>query len=349
MFRLTTFGESHGIAVGGVIDGCPAGLRLDFDFIRAEMKRRSPVYPGSTKRAEDDIVEFLSGIEKDITLGTPVAFIIRNAKQQAKDYADLSDVFRPSHADYTYFMKYGHSSAGGGRASGRETAARVAAGAMAKLLLKEHHVEIGAFVSQVGGSLSGAPLSDENLAYAKMSVLACPDKKMETSVAGLIEEAAKDGDTLGGTVSCRIKGVPVGLGEPVFDKLQSDLAKAMLSIGSAKAFEYGLGFQAASMQGSAYNDAMAAGEGKMIFLSNHDGGIQGGISNGEDIYFRVGFKPVPSIGKPQQTVCRTGEEREITIRGRHDACHVPRLVVVVESMAALVFADHLLRGKLSRL
>jgi len=178
VFRLTTFGESHGIAVGGIIDGCPAGLRLDFDFIQAEMNRRRPVYPGSTKRGEDDIVEFLSGTEKDITLGTPIAFIIRNSMQRNEDYKELSDVFRPSHADYTYFKKYGQSSAGGGRASGRETAARVAAGAIAKLLLNEHDVEIGAFVSQIGGSLSGAPLSDENLAYAKMSFLACPDRKL---------------------------------------------------------------------------------------------------------------------------------------------------------------------------
>lgn len=328
IFRLITFGESHGNAIGGVIDGCPAGLRIDSDFIQQELDRRKPFYPGSTPRMEPDRVEFLSGIHEGISLGTPIGFLVKNLAGNPSDYDGISNFYRPSHADYTYEKKYGTAGiSGGGRASGRETISRVVGGAIAKLILNAAKIEIRAFVSQIGH-------------------IAGPS---EQQIAALIDEAEKSGDTLGGTVSCRIKGTPVGLGEPVFDKLQADLSKAMLSIGSAKAFEYGLGFQASAMKGSEYNDQMSVKDGRIVFLTNHDGGIQGGISNGEEIYFRVGFKPVPSVHLSQSAVDRQGEVADIEIKGRHDTCHVPRLIVIVESMAALVLADHLLRNQASRI
>jgi chorismate synthase len=329
IFCLTTFGESHSQACGGIIDGCPAGLSVDFNFIQQELERRKPVYIGSTERKEPDVAEFLSGLRNGRTLGSPIAFLIRNVDIKTSDYQDINSSFRPSHADFTYFRKYGVMPAGGGRASGRETAARVVGGAIAKLFLKTSGIVLHAHVSQIGDTISNEEHDDRFTA--------------------LIEESAKNGDTLGGTVTCRIENVPAGLGEPVFDKLQADLAKAMLGIGSAKAFEYGFGFRAASMKGSEYNDQMTGKDGKVVFLSNHDGGIQGGISNGEEIFFRVGFKPVPSIKSKQSTVNIQGESTEIMVTGRHDSCHVPRLVVVVESMAALVIADHLLRYQKSRL
>jgi chorismate synthase len=345
LFRLTTFGESHGHALGGVIDGCPPGLTVDMDFIREELHRRNIDYQGSTARKEEDKVEFLSGILDGKSLGTPIGFTIRNLDGKSSDYNKISNLYRPSHADFTYFQKYGITAPGGGRASGRETAARVAGGAIAKLFLNTAGIEIRAFVSQIGDAISDAALSSEHLLFALNSPFGCPDKAFEDKVAGLIREAVRKGDTLGGTVSCIIKGIPAGIGEPVFDKLNACLAGAMLSIGTAKAFEYGLGFRATSMKGSEYNDQMSAKDGKVVFLTNHDGGIQGGISNGEDIYFRVGFKPVPSVKIPQSTIGRNLEPAEITIGGRHDACHVPRLVVVVEAMAALVVADHWLRAR----
>lgn len=349
-FRLTTFGESHGTAIGGVIDGCPAGLTLDNAFIRDELERRKPRYAGSTDRKEDDIVEFLSGIYDDKTIGSPIAFLVKNTSARPADYNKVKDVFRPSHADYTYKMKYGTGPGlGGSRASGRETVARVIGGAIAKLYLKKAGIRINAFVSQIGEIVNEKDINAADIENVAISSYGCPDRKMEIKIGELIRETAKRGDTLGGAVTCVIRGVPPGLGEPVFDKLQADLAKAQLSIGSAKAFEYGLGFRASGMTGSNYNDQMASGEGKIVFLSNHDGGIQGGISNGEDIMFRVGFKPVPSIKTRQSTVNLEGEPQEIAIGGRHDTCHVPRLVVVVEAMAALVLADHHLRNKNSRI
>ena len=349
LFRLTTFGESHGQATGGVIDGCPAGLSIDYDFIQRELNRRKPLYHGSTARQEADVAEFLSGIENGVTIGTPIGFLVRNNETRKSDYENIANLYRPSHADLTYTMKYGNTSAGGGRASGRETVARVIAGAIAKLILKSAGIEIHAFVSQVGNVVADSDLAGADLSFALQSPYGCPDTKMEQQVASLISEAELNGDTLGGAVTCRITGTPPGHGEPVFDKLQADLAKAMLSIGTAKAFEYGLGFQSASMKGSDYNDQLIVKEGKIRFLTNHDGGIQGGISNGEEILFRVGFKPVPSVKKPQSTANRQGETETISITGRHDTCHVPRLVVIVESMAALVLADHLLRNRSARL
>lgn len=328
VFRLITFGESHSPATGGVVEGCPAGVNIDISFINSEMNRRKPVYTGSTSRKENDEIEFLSGIKDEVTIGTPIGFVIRNADVKPVDYQNISDVFRPSHADFSYFKKYGQIITGGGRASGRETAARVVGGAIAKLFLKEYGIVIKAFVSQIGELLS--------------------DEDHFDVFESLINDAERRGDTLGGTVSCSITGVPAGLGEPVFDKLNADLAKAMMSIGSAKAFEYGLGFKASEMKGSVYNDQLTGKEGKVVFLTNHDGGIQGGISNGEEINFRVGFKPVPSVRMAQSSVDIDGNPAEISISGRHDTCHVPRLAVVVESMAALVLADHLLRNRSAR-
>ncbi|MCK9399992.1 MAG: chorismate synthase [Bacteroidales bacterium] len=345
LFRLTTFGESHGVAIGGVIDGCPAGISIDFEFIQQELNRRKPVYPGSTARKEPDLVEFLSGILNGKTLGTPIGFLVKNLAGQSSDYDDLSLLYRPSHADYTYEKKYGVPVCnGGGRASGRETVARVVAGAIAKLLLKGSNIEIRAFITQVGNIIADADINSAIMSGSLRSPLGFIDEHMEQRVVPLIAEAEKSGDTLGGIITCVIKGTPPGLGEPVFDKLQADLAKAMLSIGSAKAFEYGLGFRAALWRGSDYNDQLTGKDGKVTFLTNHDGGIQGGISNGEDIMFRIGFKPVPSVKMPQSTVNQRGEPAMIKIGGRHDTCHVPRLVVIVESMAALVLADHLLRN-----
>jgi len=345
LFRLTTFGESHGAAIGGVIDGCPSGLSIDLNFIRQELDRRKPVYPGSTARKEPDQVEFLSGILDGITLGTPIGFLVRNIEAKPGDYSEWPRLYRPSHADYTYDKKYrAPLSRGGGRASGRETVARVVAGAIAKLLLKKVNIEISAFISQVGDIIASEDIirtGGEGILHSPLGFI---DGQMEQNAVSLISEAEKTGDTLGGAITCLVKGTPPGLGEPVFDKLHADLAKAMLSIGSAKAFEYGLGFQAATWKGSDYNDQLTGKDGKVVFLTNHDGGIQGGISNGEDIIFRVGFKPVPSIKMPQQTANRSGNSSEISITGRHDTCHIPRLVVIVESMAAIVLADHLLRN-----
>jgi chorismate synthase len=349
LFRLTTYGESHGAAIGGVIDGCPAGISIDYDFIQQELDRRKPVYPGSTPRKETDHVEFLSGIQEGKTLGTPIGFLIRNLDAQNRDYEELTDIYRPSHADYTYDRKYGTSSCnGGGRASGRETVARVVAGSVAKLILKASNIDISAFISQLGRIVADPDPSNISLAGNLRSALGFFDEKMEKRALEHIAETRQSGDTIGGTIICLINWTPAGLGEPVFDKLQADLAKAMLSIGSCKAFEYGLGFSAASWKGSDYNDQMTGKDGKIIFLSNHDGGIQGGISNGEEIIFRVGFKPPPSLKIAQHTVNRQGEPAAIAISGRHDTCHVPRLVVIVESMAAIVLADHLLRNSASR-
>ncbi len=345
-FRFTSFGESHGPTVGGIIDGCPAGLQLDFAFIRDELKRRHPVYPGSTGRNEPDEIEWLSGLQDGVTLGTPVAFQVRNIDNRSQDYTDKEDYFRPSHADYTYHAKYGIvARQGGGRASGRETVARVIAGAVAKQYLRKFKVEVDGFVSQIGGLvLPDFPELLHSGSKDPSSQIKLTDPAKEPEILEMIDNAKNSGDTLGGAITCRILNIGAGLGEPVFDKLQADLAKAMLSIGSAKGFEYGLGFRSAFLPGSEYNDQMEFRDGKVRFLTNHDGGIQGGISNGEPIWFRVGFKPVPSLRQPQKVVNSSGETKTVTIKGRHDTCHIPRLVVVVEAMASLVIADHLLRS-----
>jgi chorismate synthase len=347
LFRLTSFGESHGAAIGGVIDGCPPGVALDMDFIQSELDRRRP---GQSKivsqRKEGDKVEVLSGVFEGTTTGAPIGFIIRNEDQKPKDYDHIKDVFRPSHADYTYQAKYGNRDhRGGGRSSARETAARVVAGAIAKIILKKQGISITAYVSQVGKISLGKSYQKLDLSKAESNIVRCPDGEKAGKMIGVIEAARKEGDTVGGAVSCVVKGVPAGLGEPVFDKLHADLGKAMLSINAVKGFEYGSGFEGIKMKGSEHNDLFFKNGKKIATRTNRSGGIQGGISNGEDIYFRVAFKPVATIMQKQITVNAAGEEVEMKGKGRHDPCVVPRAVPIVEAMAALVLADHLLRSK----
>ncbi|MDQ3192487.1 MAG: chorismate synthase [Bacteroidota bacterium] len=352
IFKLTSFGESHGEAIGGVIEGCPAGLKIDLEFIQSELNRRKP---GQSKivsqRKEDDQVEFLSGIFDGQTLGTPIGFIIKNKDARSKDYDKIKDIYRPSHADLTYDLKYGtRDYRGGGRSSARETAARVVAGAVASLLLKEKNININAFVSQVGSIKLEKFYTEYNLIEAENNIVRCPDADTANRMIHLIEETKKAGDTIGGVISCIIQNVPPGLGEPVFDKLHADLGKAMLNINAVKGFEYGSGFSAVSMKGSEHNDTFYMGEGEKIRTrTNNSGGIQGGISNGEDIYFNVAFKPVATIMKKQESVDSKGNSVEINPGGRHDPCVVPRAVPIVEAMAAIVIVDHLLRNQVSKL
>jgi len=352
LFRLTTFGESHGPAMGGIIDGCPAGLIIDNEFVQHELNRRRPGQSGYTSpRDESDSIEFLSGIFEGKSTGTPIAFIIRNTDQRSFDYDHVREAYRPSHADFTYDSKYGFRDyRGGGRSSARETLSRVAGGAIAKLLLKEVGITVKAYVQRIGEIDTAQDFSIEQLENIESSPVRCPDKAASDKMLTLINRLKAEGDTAGGVISCIIEGVPAGLGEPVFDKLQADLAKAVMSINTAKGFEYGDGFNAASMRGSEHNDIfIAAGAGKIETATNHSGGIQGGISNGADIRFRVAFKPIATIRQAQQTVNRIGESVEIEGKGRHDVCVVPRAVPIVEAMAALVIADHLLRNRSARL
>ena len=357
LFRLTSFGESHGEAIGGVIDGCPSGLKIDFNFIQKELERRKPGQSKIvTQRKEDDKVEFLSGIFEGKTTGTPIGFIIRNKDQKPKDYDHIKDAYRPSHADYTYDAKYGiRDHKGGGRASARETAVRVVGGAIAKLILKNAGIQIYAYTSQVGNIKLLKSPEHLDFSMTEKNAVRCPDKLIAETMIKKIEQVRKQGDTIGGIVSCIVKGVPVGLGEPVFDKLHADLGKAMLSINAVKGFEYGSGFEGVKMKGSEHNDSLIPQPSpkekgtNISFKSNHAGGILGGISNGENIYFRVAFKPVSTIMKKQMTVNSKGQEVEIMGKGRHDPCVLPRAVPVVEAMTALVLADHLLRNKTSKL
>lgn len=346
LFRITTYGESHGPAIGVVIDGCPAGLKVDYDLLSREMARRRPGQSAIvTQRKETDEVEILSGVFEDHTTGMPIHLMIRNEDAKSKDYSHLADTFRPSHADFTYHAKYGHRDyRGGGRSSARETAARVAAACFASMLLQRLGVSVKAFVSQVG-NIKIDPLSfaDVDTNAIDANAVRCPDPEVAAQMETLIREVRKEGDTIGGRVSCIIKGVPAGWGEPVFDKLQADLAKAMLSIQAVKGFEYGSGFDAITMRGSQHNDAFAGEHGKISTLTNYSGGIQGGISNGMPIYFNVAFKPVATIVAAQATVNTRGEETTVEGKGRHDACVVPRAVPIVEAMAALTLADHWLR------
>jgi len=357
LFTLTTFGESHGEALGGVIDGCPAGLTIDFDFIQSELDRRRPGQSHIvTQRKESDNVEFLSGVFEGKTMGTPIGFIIRNENQKPKDYEHTIDVYRPSHADYTYDAKYGaRDYRGGGRSSARETVSRVVAGAIAKLILKQVGITINAYTSQVGDIKLLKSYHELDLTKVETNVVRCPDELLADTMIQRIEQVRKAGDTIGGVISCIIKGTPVGLGEPVFDKLHADLGKAMLSINAVKGFEYGSGFEGVKMNGSQHNDSFLPfskehreGE-KLKTKTNHSGGIQGGISNGEDIYFRVAFKPVATIMQKQATVNSKGEAVEMQGKGRHDPCVLPRAVPIVEAMAALVLVDHLLRNKSVRM
>lgn len=351
LFKLSTFGESHGVAIGGILDGCPAGLELDEEFVQSELNRRKPGQSHiTTQRKEEDTIQFLSGIFQGKTTGHPIGFIIQNTNQKPNDYEHLKDVFRPSHADLTYQQKYGiRDYNGGGRSSARETACRIVGGAIAKLYLKQHHVSIQAYVSQVGSLKLNKSYHQLDLSLTEQSIIRCPDKEIAEQMISYIENIRKDGDTIGGIVSCVIKGAPVGLGEPVFDKLHAELGKAMLSINAVKGFEYGEGFNSVNFKGSEMNDKFCSLSGvegnKITTQTNHSGGIQGGISNGEDIYFNVAFKPVATIMQDQQTVNVNGNETIIKGKGRHDPCVLPRAVPIVESMAALVITDFLLRNK----
>ena len=351
IFRLTSFGESHGKAIGGIIDGCPAGLEIDMDFIQNELSRRRPGQSAiATSRNEEDKVEFLSGIFENKTTGTPIGFLIWNKDHKTEDYNQLKDAYRPSHADFTYQEKYGiRDYRGGGRASARETAARVVAGAIAKLLLRRIGIDIAAFVSQIGNIKLDKDYKGLDFQQIEKSTVRCPDKIVSGQMIELIEKMQKEGDTVGGIVQCVIEKVPVGLGEPVFDKLHADLAKAMLSINAVKGFEYGSGFKAAEMKGSGHNDIFENRDGRIATKTNWSGGIQGGISNGQDIYFNVAFKPVATLMQDQQTVNSKGEIVFIKGKGRHDVCVVPRAVPIVEAMAAMVLVDHWLRGRVSNL
>jgi chorismate synthase len=345
IFKLTTFGESHGTAIGGVIDGCPAGIPLDFEAIQHEMDRRKPGQSNIvTQRKEPDTVKFLSGIFEGITTGTPIGFVIENANQKSKDYTHIKDVFRPSHADFTYTEKYGQRDyRGGGRSSARETACRVVAGAIAKQFLNT--IEINAYTSSVGEIALNKSYKDLDLANAETNDVRCPDSEVAAQMISRIKAIRKEGDTIGGVISCVIKNVPVGLGEPVFDRLHAQLGKAMLSINAVKGFQYGSGFEGTHLKGSQHNDAFNAdGSTK----SNLSGGIQGGISNGMDIYFDVAFKPVATIMQAQDTIDKDGNEVEMHGKGRHDPCVVPRAVPIVEAMAALVIADFMLLNRLSK-
>ncbi len=345
LFRITTFGESHGKGIGVVIDGCPPGLDIDVAFLQKELARRKPGQSSIvTQRKEADKVEILSGVFQDKSTGTPITLLIRNQDARSKDYSHIADKFRPSHADFTYHKKYGiRDYRGGGRSSARETAARVAAGAIAKMILQKYGVSIQAYVSQVGGIVLNESYDTLDLSNTESNPVRCPDEVAAQQMIERIKEIRKDGDTIGGVVSCVIKGCPTGLGEPVFDRLHADLGKAMLSINACKGFEYGSGFSGVSMKGSEHNDPFIEKDGKVATASNYSGGIQGGISNGMDIYFRAAFKPVATIVHPQESINEAGEKVVVTGKGRHDPCVVPRAVPIVEAMAAIVLTDHLLR------
>lgn len=351
LFRLATFGESHGEAIGGIIDGCPAGFRLDLNAIQAELDRRKPGQSAiTTQRKETDEVQFLSGILDGVTLGTPIGFLLKNEDQKSKDYDKLADLFRPSHADFTYQEKFGIRDArGGGRSSARETASRVVAGAIAKQILASKGISIQSYVSQVGLVKLEKSYFDLDLDAIDSNVVRCPDPEIAAEMEIAIKEVRKAGDTIGGQIKCVVKGVPIGLGEPVFDRLNADLAKAMFSINAVKGFELGSGFGSSEMRGSDHNDPFVNADGVIRTKTNHSGGIQGGISNGEDIYFNVAFKPVATLILPQQTVNSNGEEIEFKGEGRHDPCVVPRAVPIVDAMTALVILDHFLLAKTNQL
>jgi chorismate synthase len=356
LFRLTTFGESHGVALGGIIDGCPAGLEIDLEFVKSELQRRKPGQSHiTTQRKEEDEVKFLSGIFEGKTTGHPIGFTIENTNQKSTDYEHIKDTFRPSHADFTYQEKYGiRDYRGGGRSSARETACRIVGGAIAKLYLKHLNVSIQAYVSQVGHIKLEKTYQELDLSKTEESIIRCPDAATAYKMVSYIEDIRKEGDTIGGIVSCVINGTPIGLGEPVFDKLHADLGKAMLSINAVKGFEYGEGFNSINFKGSELNDSFVSSSEvennkKITTSTNHSGGIQGGISNGQDIYFNVAFKPVATIMQDQQSVDKDGNELVVKGKGRHDPCVLPRAVPIIESMAALVIADFALRNRTSKL
>lgn len=351
IFRLTSFGESHGPAVGGVIDGFPAGIEIDEEFVQSELNRRRPGQSLlTTPRKENDRVEFLSGIFEGKSTGCPIGFIIRNQNQHSNDYDNIRNVFRPSHADYTYTQKYGlRDHAGGGRSSARETIARCVAGALAKLALKQLGVQIYAYTSQVGDIALSQDYKHYDPALIEQNNVRCPDPEIAARMAKKIEEVKAEGNTIGGIITGVIKGCPVGLGEPVFGKLHAALGQAMLSINAVKGFEYGQGFAGVSQTGKMQNDLFFNDNGRINTRTNNSGGIQGGISNGQNIYFRVAFKPVATLLMEQETVTVNGEDTVLKARGRHDACVLPRAVPIVESMAAMVILDYYLLNKTTRL
>ena len=347
LFTFTSFGESHGKGIGGIIDGCPAGILLDETFIQQELDRRKPGQSSiATPRKEDDKVEFLSGIFDGKTTGTPISFVIWNQNQHSKDYDHLKEIYRPSHADYTYQQKYGiRDHRGGGRSSARETAGRVVAGAVAKLVLKSMGVSINAYTSQVGPIAMSLSMDEVDLSKIETNIVRCPQTEVADKMIDYIHELKKDGDSTGGIISCIVKGVPLGWGEPIFDKLQARLAAAMLSINASHGFDYGKGFEGVAMKGSEMNDPFVKEGDKISTRTNNSGGIQGGISNGQDIYFRVLFKPVATISKKQDTLDIHSNEIELEARGRHDPCVLPRAVPVVEAMAAITLLDMYLSAK----
>lgn len=351
IFRLTSFGESHGPAIGGVIDGCPPGLTLNVDAISEQLRRRRPGQSKLTSpRKEEDELEILSGVFEGITLGTPIGFLVRNKDVRSSDYEALKDVYRPSHADFTYAARYGHRDyRGGGRSSARETLARVVAGSVAEQMLNLTGLQIVAWVSQIGSVVSTLDKLQWSRAEIDASPVRCPDLNASARMEAYLEQLISEGDTAGGIITCCISGVPAGWGEPVFDKLNADIGKAMLSINAVKGFSLGAGFKSVTMKGSEHNDPFVQLEGRTATLTNHSGGIQGGISNGETIVFEVAFKPVASIKKSQRTINNQGDEMELNIEGRHDPCVVPRAVPIVEAMAALVLADHALRTQAIKL
>ena len=351
LFTLTSFGESHGVAVGGVIDGMPAGVIVDMNFIQSELDRRKPGQSSIvTQRKESDKVEILSGVFEGVTTGTPIGFAVYNTNQKSGDYENLRNIYRPSHADYTYSQHYGvRDHRGGGRSSARETIARVVAGAFAKLALRELGVKITAYTSQVGTIELDRDYKKYDFSLIESNAVRCPDVDAAEKMAKLIEEVKSQGDTIGGVVTCVASGVPAGWGEPVFDKLHAKLGGAMLGINAVKGFEYGMGFSGVANRGSEMNDIFVSDNGKITTLTNNSGGIQGGISNGEDIYFRVAFKPVATLLKEIETVDVEGNKVQVTAKGRHDPCVLPRAVPVVEAMAAMVLLDSYLLSKTSRL
>ena len=344
LFTLTTFGESHGAAIGGVIDGMPAGIEVDMDFIQSELNRRRPGQSQiTTSRQEPDQVELLSGVFEGKTTGCPIGFIVRNQNQHSQDYENLRTLFRPSHADYTYSNKYGtRDHRGGGRSSARITISRVVGGALAKLVLRQLGISIQAYTSQVGDIALERDYRLYDLSQTETNAVRCPDQEKAREMEVLIQQVKAEGDTIGGVITCVVKGCPVGLGDPEFGKLHAQLGSAMLSINAVKGFEYGEGFAGVSQRGSVQNDPFVNVECRVDTATNHSGGIQGGISNGQDIYFRVAFKPVATLLQQQETVDLEGNATTFTARGRHDPCVLPRAVPVVEAMAAMVILDNYL-------
>jgi chorismate synthase len=349
LFRVTTFGESHGGGIGVVIDGCPPRIAISVAEIQQELNRRRPGQSKlTTQRKEEDRCEILSGLFEGKTLGTPIAILVRNKDARPEDYSEIARRFRPSHADFTYEAKYGiRNWQGGGRASARETVGRVAAGAIAKKILSTFHagLEIVAYVTQIHEIAAKIDRSTVRIKDVEKNIVRCPDAAAAKRMISLIEQIRDEGDSIGGVIECVARGVPAGLGEPVFDKLEADLAKAMLSIPAAKSFEIGSGFAATQMRGSQHNDAFEVRGGRIRTVTNNSGGVQGGISNGEDIYFRVAFKPPATIALQQKTVTRSKDQTEVGARGRHDPCVLPRAVPIVEAMTAIVLCDHALRQR----